>query len=56
MCSECYAICLNCDACISECCLIGGMLVSLCKYSVLVFLVHPVAMRTAVFCMVCVCV
>ena len=48
VCSECCALCLNCAASSSRCCFDGRMLCC-----VFLSLVHPVAMRSAVFCMVC---
>ena len=51
--SECCAFCLNCDTKSSMYCLIGSMLVSSSKCCVFVSLLHPVAMRSAVFCIVC---
>ena len=53
MCSGCCVFCLSCDACSARCCLIGSALVSSCRCRVLVPRVHPVVIRSAVFCTVC---
>ena len=53
VCSGCCAFCLSCDACSASCCLIGSMLVSSCRCCVFVSRVHPVVIRSAVFCTVC---
>ena len=46
-------LCLICEAWSFKCVCSGGMLVSPCRCLVLVSSVHPVAMRSAVFCIVC---
>ena len=38
---------------IVRCCLIGSMLVSFCRYCVIVFRVHSLVIRSTVFCTVC---
>lgn len=47
------AFCLSCDACSCRCVLIGRTFVSSCKCCVFVSAVQPVAVRSAVFCIVC---
>ena len=54
VCSGCCAFCLSCDACSARCCLIGStyacfFMQMLCVVS----RVHPVVIRSAVFCTVC---
>lgn len=52
-CSGCCVFCLSCDACRVRCCFIGRIFVSSCRCWVLVSSVHPVAIRSAVFCIIC---
>ena len=52
VCSGCCAFCLSCDACSARCCLMNRMLVSSCKCCGLVSRVHPVVIRSGVFCTV----
>ena len=53
VCSECFTFCLSCDACSARCWLMGNRLVSSCRCCVLVSRVHPVVIRSAVFCAIC---
>ena len=52
-CDGCCAFCLNCDACSCRCWWIGSMLVSSCKCCMFVSEVHPVAVLSAAFCILC---
>ena len=53
VCTECCAFCLTCVACTARCYLMGSMLVSSSSCCVVVFRIHPVGMRSAVFCKFC---
>ena len=48
-----WAFCLRADACNFRCCGSGSIFVSSCRCCVLVPRVHPVAIRRAMFCVVC---
>ena len=52
-CVRCCAFCLICDAWSCKCWYIGSMLVSSCRCCMLVLCVHPVAILSAVFCIIC---
>ena len=53
MCSGWCAFCLSCGACSARFCVMGSMLVSSCKCCVIVSRVHPVVIRSTLFCTVC---
>ena len=52
-CVECLVCVFRLFACSCRCCLRGSMRVSSCRCCVLVSCVFPVAMRSAVFCVIC---
>ena len=49
----CGVLCLICDACSRGCSFIGSVGVSPCRWCVLVSVVHPVAILSAVVCVIC---
>ena len=49
----CWASCRSCDACSLRCVAMGSIFVSVCRCAVLVSSVHPVTVRSALFCVVC---
>ena len=49
----CCDFCLICDACSWRCSFMGSMFVSSCICCVFVSVVHPVAILSAVFCVIC---
>ena len=50
---ECCEFRLICDACSWKCSFMGSVCVSSCRCCVLVSVVHPVAILSAVFCVIC---
>ena len=49
----CCDVCLICNACSWRCSFIGSTCVSSCRFCVFVSVVHPVAILSAVFCVIC---
>ena len=52
-CVGCCDFCLICDACSWTCSLMGKVFVSSCRCGVFVSVVHPVAILSALFCVIC---